>query len=82
MEHSKEYQLGRYRVVEQIEKVKDGFRFSITAYDEQTARELPWAPSTVIRFQVERVMPTLQDARQDLGIAVQLMKKSISGDMP
>ncbi len=82
MEHSKEYPWGRYHVVEQIEKVKDGFRFSVTAYDDQTAQELPWNPSTVIRFQVERVMPTLQDARRDLGIAVQLMRKSVSGDMP
>ncbi len=82
MEHNREYQLGRYHVVEQIEKVKDGFRFNVTAYDDEMARELPWNPSTVIRFQVERVTPTLQDARRDLGIAVQLMKKSVSAEMP
>ncbi len=34
VEHSKEYPWGRYHVVEQIEKVKDGFRFSVTAYDD------------------------------------------------
>ena len=52
VEHNSQYQSGRYPVVEQIERVKDGFRVSDTAYDDQTAKELPWHPQSIIRFDV------------------------------
>ena len=76
MEHKKEYQSGRYRVVEQIEHVKVGYRVSVTAYDDQTAKELDGHSVSIT--------DSTRDggARRDLAIAVNLMNKSIAKDMP
>ena len=82
MEHNKEYQSGRYRVVEQIERVKDGFRVSVTAYDGQTAKELNGHSVSITRFDARWVAHTLDGARRDLAIAVNLMNRSIVNDMP
>ena len=78
MEHERQYPLGRYRVVEQIEKVKDGYRWRVTAYDDEAAKTMPWSPSEVIRFDAGRVAPTLADAQRELSIGVSQMKDSIS----
>ena len=80
MEHNKEYQSGGYRVVEQIERVKDGFRVSVTAYDDQTAKELNGHSVPVTRFDARWVAHTLDGARRDLAIAVNLMNRSIASD--
>ena len=82
MEHNKEYQSGRYRVVEQIEHVKVGYRVSVTAYDDQVAKELNGVPESITRFDARFVAHTLDGARRDLTTAVNLMKKSIAKDMP
>ncbi len=82
MEHTKEYQSGRYRVVEQIERVKEGFRVSVTAYDDQVAKQLNGVPESITRFDARLVAHTLDGARRDLTTAVNLMKKSIAQDMP
>ncbi len=82
MEHHKEYKEKRYRVVEQIDKVKEGFRYSIVAYDDETAAELPWGPHHVIRFSLDGMTPTLEDARKNLTASVMLMKTRIADDMP
>lgn len=82
MEHNKEYQSGRYRVVEQIERIKDGFRVSVTAYDDQTATESNGQPKSISRFDARWVAATLEAARRDLVIAVNLMNRSISSDLP
>jgi hypothetical protein len=82
VEHNKEYQSGRYRIVEQIERVKDGFRVSVTAYDDQTAKELNGVPESISRFDARLVAHTLDGARRDLSTAVNLMTKSIAQDMP
>ena len=82
MEHNKEYQSGRYRVVEQIERVKEGFRVSVTAYYDQTVNELNGHPKSISRFDARWVAATLEAARRDLAIAVDLMNRSIAGDMP
>ncbi len=82
MEHNKEYQSGRYRVVEQIERVKDGFRVSVTAYDDQTAKELNGHSVSITRFDARWVAHTLDGARRDLAIAVNLMNRSIASDIP
>jgi hypothetical protein len=82
VEHNKEYQSGRYRVVEQIERVKEGFRVSVTAYDDQTTQELNGHPKSISRFDARWVAATLEAARRDLVIAVNLMNRSIAGTMP
>jgi hypothetical protein len=82
VEHNKEYQSGRYRVVEQIEHVKVGYRVSVTAYDDQVAKELNGVPESITRFDARLVAHTLDGARRDLTTAVNLMKKSIAQDMP
>jgi hypothetical protein len=82
VEHNKEYQSGRYRVVEQIERVKEGYRVSVTAYDDQTAEELNGHPKSVSRFDARWVAHTLDGARRDLAVAVNLMNRSIVSDMP
>src|ERR1700737_2435946 len=82
VEHNKEYQSGRYRVVEQIEHVKVGYRVSVTAYDDQVAKELNGVPESITRFDARLVAHTLDGARRDLTTAVNLMKKNIAKDMP
>jgi hypothetical protein len=82
VEHNKEYQSGGYRVVEQIERVKDGFRVSVTAYDDQTTKELDGHSVSITRFDARWVAHTLDGARRDLTTAVNLMKKSVAKDMP
>jgi hypothetical protein len=82
VEHAKDYQSGRYRIVEQIERVKEGFRVSVTAYDDQTVNELNGHPKSISRFDARWVAATLEAARRDLAIAVNLMNRSIGGDMP
>ncbi len=82
VEHNKEYQSGRYRVVEQIERVREGFRVSVTAYDDQTVEELNGHPKSISRFDARWVAATLEAARRDLAIAVNLMNRSIASDMP
>lgn len=82
MEHNKEYQSGRYRIVEQIERVKEGFRVSVTAYDDQTAKELNGHSKSISRFDARWVAATLETARRDLAIAVNLMNRSMASDMP
>lgn len=82
MEHIAEYTEGLYRVVEQIEKVKDWYEWRVTAYDDETARELPWQPQHVIRFEAKGLAPTLQDAHKNLRASVMLMKQSVAKDMP
>ena len=82
MEHNKEYQSGRYRIVEQIERVKEGLRVSVTAYDDRRVNELNGHPKSISRFDARWVAATLEAARRDLAIAVNLMNRSIAGDMP
>jgi hypothetical protein len=82
VEHNKEYQSGRYRVVEQIERVKEGFRVSVTAFDDQTVEELNGHRKSVSRFDARWVAATLEAARRDLAIAVNLMNRSIASDTP
>jgi len=82
MEHNRQYQSGRYRVVEQIERVKDGFCVSVMAYDDQMIKELNGHPQSVSRFDARWVAATLEAARRDLAIAVDLMNRSIGGDVP
>lgn len=81
MEHIAEYTEGLYRVVEQIEKVKGGYEWRVTAYDDETARELPWHPEHVIRFEAKGLAPTLKDAHKNLSASVLLMKTRIAKDM-
>ena len=81
VEHNKEYQSGRYRVVEQIEHVKVGYRVSVTAYDDQVAKELNGVPESITRFDARLVAHTLDGARRDLAIAVNKMNRSIVSDM-
>jgi hypothetical protein len=80
VELNKEHQSGRYRVVEQIERIKEGFRVSVTAYDDQTAEELNGHSKSISRFDARRVVATLEAARRDLAIAVNLVNRSISQD--
>jgi len=82
VEHNKVYQSGRYRVVEQIEHVKVGYRVSVSVYDDQVAKELNGVPESITRFDARLVAHTLDGARRDLTTAVNLMKKSIAKDMP
>ena len=87
VEHHNQYQLGRYRVVEQIEKAGDGFCVSVTAYDDNTAHAFPWSPvggdyPTVVQWRGEVAVSTLEEARHILPIFVQTMKESIKDDMP
>jgi hypothetical protein len=81
LEHNKEYRSGRYRVVEQIERVKNGFRVSVTAYDDRPAKELDGASVSNTRFDARWIAHTLDGARRDLAIAVNLMNRSIASDM-
>jgi hypothetical protein len=69
-------------VVEQIERVKEGFQVTIMAYDDQTAKELLGGSESITRFDARWLTATLDDARRDLGIAVSLMRRSVAGAMP
>jgi len=82
VEHNKEYQSGRSRVVEQIERVKDGFRVSVMAYDDQTVEELNGHPKSISRFDARWMAATLEAARRDLAIGVNLMNRSIASIIP
>ena len=80
-EHYTEYKIGRYRVVEQIAHIKEGYRWQVTAYDDDTAREMPWHPQTIIRFDANAIDATLEAAHLSLGLAVAYMRRSIAEDM-
>lgn len=87
MEHHNQYPLGRYRVVEQIEREGDAFHLRVTAYDDKTAHDFPWSSAgggfpTVIRWQGDIVVSTLEEARRTLVIFVQALKESVKDDMP
>jgi hypothetical protein len=81
-EHSIEYRIGRYRVVERIEQVKEGHRWRVTAYDDEATREMPWPRRPIIRFDLRGTTLTLDAAHQSLAAGVALMKRSIADDMP
>jgi hypothetical protein len=83
MGDNRTYMIGRYRVVEQIEKTKEGYRWGISANDDHTAQDLPWgSPGPAARFNNGGVASNLEEARRYLATATALMRRSLADDMP
>ena len=83
------YPLGRYRVIERIEKVKGGYKWRVTAHDDEVvrvlsemAREVSTEPAQAVRFDAGRLAPTLEHARRELDLAAKMMRENIARERP
>jgi hypothetical protein len=83
------YPLGRYRVIELIEKVKGGYKWRVTAHDDEMARilsemarEVSTEPAQAVRFDAGRLAPTLDHARRELDLAAKMMRDDIAREPP
>jgi len=83
------YPLGRYRVIERIEKVKGGYKWRVTAHDDEMARvflemtrEVSTELAQAVRFDAGRLAPTLEHARRELSVAAKMMRDNIAREPP
>jgi hypothetical protein len=83
------YALRRYRVIERIEKAKGGYKWRVTAHDDEMARvlsemarEVSIEPPQAVRFDAGRLVPTLEHARRELAVAAKMMRDDIAREPP